>query len=212
MSSSATEPQSSSEPSSSGPEGILEFYALVAYLPEPVATFLSELRHDLDPKFRGRPHLTILPPRPLLESSVRAWEEIRGRMASSHPIGVSLGEVQTFPDSYVVYVGLTSGGTDVTALHESLNQGRVKYCETWSFCPHVTVAHGVCAETLRAASVDARAKWEAYKGPRELLVTRLDWVRTCVHTDPRNFEQRGLVKSDSEWEDLDHWDLGAPLR
>jgi 2'-5' RNA ligase len=191
---------------------VVEFFALVAYLPEPVSTFLSGLRHELDPRFRGKPHLTILPPRPLADSADSAWSEIRKSISASHPIGVRLGDVKTFSGSHVVFVELSAGSPEVAILHQHLNTGQAHFCETWDFHPHVTLAHGVCVENLQATSSAAQSRWAEYFGPRSFRMTQLDWVKTCVHTDPANVGKRSLVQSDSEWVDLTHWDLGAPLR
>jgi len=212
MSGSATVPESMSEPSCSDAGGVVEFFALVAYLPEPVATFLSGLRHELDPRFCGRPHLTILPPRPLGFSPSMVWREVQQLLSSSHPIRVGLGDVETFSESHVIFLQLSTGASEIEILHQRLNTGKANYPEPWKFHPHVTLAHGVCAEKFQATSIDARARWAEYCGPRSFSMTQLDWVKTSVHTDPANVGNRGLVRSDSEWADLEHWNLGAPLR
>jgi 2'-5' RNA ligase len=212
MSGSATVPESMPEPSSSDASELVEFFALIAYLPEPIATFLSVLRHQLDPGFRGRPHLTILPPRPLANSPQAVWSEVQQMLASSHPIEVGLGEVETFSESHVIFLRLNAGAREIEVLHQQLNRGKANFRETWEFHPHVTLAHGVCAEKFQATSLAACAHWAEYCGPRRFPVEQLDWVKTCVHIDSANVGKRGLVRSDSEWVDLTHWNLGAPLR
>jgi 2'-5' RNA ligase len=210
MSGSATEPESPSEPSLGNTGGAIEFYALVAYLPEPIAGFLAGLRHELDPHFLGRPHLTILPPRPLRCSSDAAWKDVRRHIALNHPISVGLGNVETFPGSRVIFVSLSVGEREVEILHEHLNAGRVNFLEAWQFHPHVTLAHGVPEDRFSMTSQIARVRWAEYSGPRTFSLTRLDWAKTEVQTDPARIGQPGLVQSDTKWTDLEHCDLGAP--
>src|SRR5437660_10919341 len=122
--------------------GALEFFALVTYLPEPLSGFLRGLRKDLDPRFKGEPHLTILPPRPLTRSWAEVWRELSAVISVTDALRVDLGDVQTFCESHVVYLGLGRGAAEIEALHERLNTGSAKAGESWDYCPHTTPAQG----------------------------------------------------------------------
>ena len=52
-------------------------FALVSYIPEPLAGFLDRLRQELVPNCFLRAHVTILPPRPICSSPEAAWETVR---------------------------------------------------------------------------------------------------------------------------------------
>ena len=52
-------------------------YALISYLPEPLAGYLDSLRCELVPRCQARTHVTVLPPRPLaagLPDAANAYE------------------------------------------------------------------------------------------------------------------------------------------
>src|SRR6516164_3833575 len=142
------------------PSGTIDFFALVAYLPEPLSEFLSSLRQDLDPRFTGKPHLTILPPRPLSLPWGEAWAELRPTIAKSHPLRVTLSDVETFEASSVVYLALCDGYNDV------LNSGCANCGEAWPFHPHITLAHKSAAENFSEAAESARRRWREYDGER----------------------------------------------
>ena len=189
--------------------GTIEFFALVAYLPEPLSEFLSSLRQELDPRFRGKPHLTILPPRLLTYSWKEAWAELRPSITKSHPFPVSLGNVETFDASRVVYLALRDGFTAAQALHDVLNSGCASCGEAWPFHPHITLAHKLPTENFGEAAESARKRWNEYKPDRGFTVDRLTWVKTIIVPGVSDRGTRSLVASDSEWVDLAESELSA---
>ena len=72
----------------------------MSYLPGPLAELLDEIRHDFAPESRAKAHVTILPPRPLIESpgegsdkaAAEAMEQLRARLQEFPPFKVDLGE------------------------------------------------------------------------------------------------------------------------
>jgi len=52
-------------------------FALVSYIPEPLAGFLDRLRQELVPDCFLRAHVTILPPRPICSPPGEAWDLVR---------------------------------------------------------------------------------------------------------------------------------------
>jgi 2'-5' RNA ligase len=182
--------------------GALEFFALVAYLPEPLSGFLSGLRRDLDPRFKGKPHLTILPPRGLMRPWAEVWQELSGIIAASGSLHIELGGVRTFCESNVVYLGLNRGASEIADLHDRLNTGSAEAGELWEYCPHITLAHGYVGDHFEAAIDNARARWAAYGAPHSFEIERLTWVKTTIVPGVNDRGTRSLVASDSEWVDL----------
>lgn len=189
--------------------GALEFFALVAYLPEPLSGFLSGLRKDLDPRFKGKPHLTILPPRSLIRPWAEVWQETVGIIAASDSIHVELGNVRTFYESHVVYLGLNRGASEIADLHDRLNTGCAEARELWEYCPHITLAHGYMGEHFDAAIDGARAKWVGYRHPHNFEIERLTFVKTAIVPGVNDRGTRSLVASDSEWVDLAECSLAS---
>lgn len=189
----------------------IEFFALVAYLPEALSEFLSGLRQELDPRFRGKPHLTVLPPRPLKFPWDEAWAELRPAIAASPRVAVELGDVETFTASQVVYLALRTGHAAVQTLHELLNAGCAGCGEAWPYHPHITLAHGSFAASFADATQNAQRWWSEYNGEREFTVDRLTWVKTTIVPGVNDRGTRSLVASDSAWVDLAESELAARI-
>jgi 2'-5' RNA ligase len=202
---------SSDRSSSDGSSRAIEFFALVAYLPEPLSEFLSSLRRDLDPRFQGKPHLTILPPRPLRSTWEEAWAELRPAIRGSRPIAVELGDVEVFSESQVVYLALREGYAAIEGLHKLLNAGCASCGEAWPYHPHITLAHGFFAENFADAAKNAQRRWAAYRGERGCTIDRLTWVRTTIVPGVSERGTRSLVASDSAWVDLAESELLARI-
>jgi 2'-5' RNA ligase len=197
--------------SSSDSGKAIEFFALVSYLPEVLSEFLSSLRHDLDPRFLGKPHLTILPPRPLKFPWDQAWAELRPAIAASPRVAVELGDVETFSKSQVVYLALRKGQAAVETLHKLLNTGCAECGESWPFHPHITLAHGSFGEKFAEAAVYAQRRWSEYSGQREFTMDRLTWVKTTIVPGVNDRGTRSMVASDSAWVDLAETELSAQV-
>src|ERR1700688_1260192 len=91
-------------------------FALVSYLPGPLAELLDEIRHDFAPESRAKAHLTVLPPRPLFgsrplaeDAAAEATEELRVRLQDFPPFRVDLGDIEVFPGTQVIYVSIQAG-------------------------------------------------------------------------------------------------------
>src|ERR1700732_3148613 len=84
-------------------------FALVSYIPEPLAQFLDHLRCELVPNCFLRAHVTILPPRPIQSTPEKAWEQLRETAYTLDPIDIELSGVEIFPHSDVIYIAIGSG-------------------------------------------------------------------------------------------------------
>src|SRR6266446_44202 len=85
-------------------------FALVSYIPEPLAGYLDRLRQELVPNCFLRAHITILPPRPISAPPKEAWELIRRLAPQFSPFEVELNSVEVFPVSDVIYIKVSAGG------------------------------------------------------------------------------------------------------
>jgi 2'-5' RNA ligase len=160
----------------SDPSGVeyLNSFALVSYIPEPMAGFLDRLRCELVPNCFLRAHVTILPPRPIESAPEKAWTELRDAAYQLEPIDVELASVEIFPASDVIYVSIGKGHEELKQMHAKLNAGRLEFHEPFPFHPHITLAQTLTPDQVDELSEVARRRWAEYAGPcgfRAELVT-----------------------------------------
>jgi 2'-5' RNA ligase len=160
----------------------LSQFALVSYIPDPLGAFLDRLRLDLTPQCRPHAHVTILPPRPVsCECDLKQVTEAlahEGQLA--HPFEVTLGDIEIFPVTNVIYLSLASGESQVRALFETLNCGQLEYEGPFPFHPHITVAQDLTGEQAAELAQVARERWKAYAGPRRFMVECLSFVQNVA--------------------------------
>ena len=175
-------------------------YALVNYIPSPLAAFLDELRLELTPGCNPRAHVTVLPPRPLCRTMEDAIREIHGEVSednrASAPFTVELGTVEIFPGSNVVYMELARGAEELRRLYRLLNCGALAFEESFRYHPHITLAQHLPLEEAELMANGARARWADWKGPRTFEVTEISLVRNVAPTI---------------WLDVATVSLGAPV-
>src|SRR5512147_518306 len=125
----------------------INLYSLVTYLPDPLGSFIDQLRGELVPGCSLRAHVTILPPR-CLQDAAAAGKQIGSTLELSEPFEVHLNEVEIFSNSNVVYLGLTHGLSRLEALHDALNMDAVFFKEPFEYHPHITLAQQIAEEQL----------------------------------------------------------------
>ena len=160
----------------------LSQFALVAYIPGPLAEFLDRLRLDLTPNSNPRAHVTVLPPRPVdTTADLGAMiERLAEESRSALPIEVTLGEIDFFRATSVIYVGVVKGERELHALHENLNSGHLEYDGPYPYHPHVTIAQDMGSERVLELVRIAREQWAAYDGPRTFIVDCLSFVQNVA--------------------------------
>ena len=160
----------------------LSQFALVAYIPGPLAEFLDRLRLDLTPNCNPRAHVTVLPPRPVDENAdLREMiEQLTEESRVAAPIEVTLGDIDIFRASNVIYAGVARGERELHALHENLNAGQLEYDGPYPYHPHVTIAQDMGAERVLELARIARERWAAYNGPRTFPVDCLSFVQNVA--------------------------------
>jgi 2'-5' RNA ligase len=152
-------------------------YALVSYIPGPLGVFLDQLRLDLVPGCSPHAHVTVLPPRPIESSEEQAAEEMFERTDGFSDFEVELGDVEVFPVSKVIYIGLRRGEPELRRMYRTLNRGAVFYREPFPYHPHVTLAQNFPIEEVDRIYEAAREQWAEYRQTRRFSVDSLEFVK-----------------------------------
>lgn len=153
-------------------------FALVGYLPDPLARFLDDLRLDLAPDCTPRAHVTILPPRPSRGTPQQAMKELRERASEFGPFTLRLGEIAKFPVSDVVYVEIAGGRERLSEMYRAMNAGALSFKEAYRYCPHITLAQRLSPEAAQKAFEMASLAWKACPCSRSFSVDTLHFVES----------------------------------
>jgi len=152
-------------------------FALVSYIPEPLAGFLDRLRQELVPNCFLRAHVTILPPRPLSSSPEAAWEVVRNLAPRFAPFEVEMTQLQVFPVSDVIHIDIGRGREEMERMHEGLNVDGLKFTESYPYHPHVTLAQELKGDEVDELARVARARWAESTLPKTFLVEEVFFVQ-----------------------------------
>ena len=152
-------------------------FALVSYIPDPLAIFLDDLRIELTPWAKPRAHVTILPPRPHEEDLDETIERLQVNSKPFHSFPVEVGKIEIFAASNVVYLGFAFGSDELRRLYKALNNGPLRYTENFPYHPHVTIAQNIEPESASKLAQLAVDKWSKYQGPRSFVIDRLSFVQ-----------------------------------
>src|SRR6476646_1279051 len=87
----------------------LNVYALVIYIPDPLGRFLDDLRRELVPHCNPHAHVSMLPPRSIAGDWRDAGEQVRAFAVYWAPFEITLGAIERFPVTNVIYIGLSAG-------------------------------------------------------------------------------------------------------
>lgn len=155
-------------------------FALVSYLPQPLAEFLDRLRIELVADCLSKAHVTVLPPRPLFTAPDEAWRELVDGIHDFQPIRVELGRVEVFPVTQVLYLSITTGQAELKRLHQALNRGRLRFAEPFTYHPHVTLAQDLEPHQVAAAVDLATARWNEWTKSRSFTVDLLTFVQNTL--------------------------------
>lgn len=152
-------------------------FALVTYIPEPLAGFLDRLRQDLVPNCFLRAHVTILPPRSITCSSEHAWDTIRALAPQFPPFDLELNGVEVFPPSDVIYVSISQGHDVLRRMHDVLDVGGLRYQEKYPYEPHVTLAQDLKTDEVDELNRVARDRWAAFPFAKRFHVDKVFFVQ-----------------------------------
>lgn len=152
-------------------------FALVSYIPEPLAGFLDKLRQELVPNCFLRAHVTILPPRPICASPEAAWETVQSLIPLFAPFEVEMTQVEVFPVSDVIYVGIGRGREELQTIHHALNAEGFRCHEPYPYHPHITLAQDLKGDEVDELARVARTRWAESKLPKTFRVDKVVFVQ-----------------------------------
>ena len=171
-------------------------FAVVGYLPQPLAGFIDRLRRDLEPGCPARAHVTLLPPRTLTCSPAAAWEQLRENLKDQHAFRVELKHVQIFEHTEVIYLSIGSGHRELERLHRKLDYGLCRFDEVWGYCPHITLARPAENNGLPARFELASQRWSEFNQRRDFLLEEVTFIQNTWG---------------DHWIDLEHYRLAPEL-
>lgn len=182
-----------------GATTLVNSFSLVAYLPEPLASFIDELRREVQPGCTARSHVTLLPPRPIDNPVEQACAEIEAILRDQAAFEVGLGNVCVFPVSKVVHISIEEGALRLAQLNRYLNRGACNHLEVFVYHPHVTLAQGIIPDSVEIAAGFATRRWEDYHGPRTFQLDRLTLVQNTVENQWQNLREFTLDAPSMAW-------------
>lgn len=148
-------------------------FALVAYLPEQLDSFLHSLRQELPDGEKPQAHITVLPPRPLNTAVEKVTRQAQAILSKFAPFGVQLSRVKVFPETNILYVDIAEGNDALHKLHDALNVDLLAHEENFDFLPHLTVSGPVPPKDLAKASAKAQRAWAKYTGEKNFEVNEI---------------------------------------
>jgi 2'-5' RNA ligase len=158
-------------------------FALVTYIPEPLAGFLDRLRQELVPNCFLRAHVTILPPRPLSGSPEAAWEQMRTLAKQFAPFEIQLGSVDVFPVTDVIYLQIAAGSETLKQMHNVMNSGALAFRADFPFHPHVTLAQDLKPDEVDELLHVARSRWAECPAPKTFRAEKIVFVQNTRRND-----------------------------
>ncbi|WP_246657869.1 2'-5' RNA ligase family protein [Arthrobacter yangruifuii] len=136
--------------SSRAPECAARCVGIVIAVPEPMVSELRDARASF-----GDPLAELIPAHITLVTTTETddWEamlrHVREVAAAQEPFRVALEGTASFrPVSPVVYLNVTEGFEECTALHKELQSGPLARELPFPFHPHVTVAHDISEQGM----------------------------------------------------------------
>src|SRR5215831_8423951 len=105
----------------------LNIYALVIYIPPPLGDFLDDLRRELVPHYNPHAHVSVLPPRPIAVDWRVAADQVRAQAVRWEPFDVELAEIEIFPVTNVIYIGLGGGEQELRRMHAATNSSSLEF-------------------------------------------------------------------------------------
>jgi 2'-5' RNA ligase len=175
-------------------------FALVSYIPEPLAGFLDRLRQELVPNCFLRAHVTLLPPRPV-SAPAQAWSEIKQLIPRFAPFDVEMTDVEVFPVSDVIYINLGTGREELRHMHDALATGALHCREQFEYHPHVTLAQELKSDELDELVAVARARWAEFSERKSFRVEKAVFVQNTRCNEWFDLGERVLGQADSEVHD-----------
>jgi 2'-5' RNA ligase len=173
----------------------INLFALVVYIPDPLARFLDELREELVPACLPRAHVTILPPRPVSGDLGEVVEHARTLVTGFAPFDILAGDVAMFPSTDVIYIGIQQGEAELRELYRTLNRGPLAFQEPFPYHPHITLAQDLPADRVQQLYALACNRWAGFPHSRRIRAERACFVQStveCTWVDLAEFKLAGV--------------------
>ncbi len=156
--------------------GQLDQYGVVAYINGELGDFLFQLRGEVVKGCNLRSHVSVLPPRPLAGSEAEADAVLQASRADIDAFAVSLGGIEIFGETDVIYLAIGTGRGDLAAAYGRLNRDALAFTEAHPYHPHVTLAQKMEKETFAEVLELCTRRWSEYQGPHDFAVETLTFV------------------------------------
>ncbi|MBV8551376.1 MAG: 2'-5' RNA ligase family protein [Acidobacteriaceae bacterium] len=156
--------------------------ALVSYIPDPLRSFLTEMRELIPETNIPEPHITILPPRPLKQPVETASNAIKATLASFTAFTVELSKVRHFPETNFLYLDVAEGNSSIHDLHRALNIGKLAHAERFEFRPHLTLGGPINNGQIHHAERRAEAAWRSNRSSPHVSIEEL----VCLWLPPHS--------------------------
>ncbi|HEY7307340.1 MAG TPA: 2'-5' RNA ligase family protein [Bryobacteraceae bacterium] len=154
--------------------------ALVSYIPDPLGAFLHSLQELLPGEHNPRPHVTILPPRPLQTAVETASREAKGILQEFKSFDVELLRVRCFAETNILYLDVGEGEGLLRALHGALNARELAHAERFEFLPHLSLGGPIPDGSLVDARQQAESVWRSATCPARFHLSEV----VCLWSPP----------------------------
>ncbi len=152
-------------------------YALVIYLPDPLGSFLDDLRLEMVPGCNPHAHVSVLPPRPLPAPPDAAIHEAKQVVSQFPSFDIALGQIEIFAQTDVIYISVDGGADRLREMHRTLNRGALAFQEPFEYHPHVTLGQELDPSQVSGFLELANQRWSEFKGPRRFRVEHTMFVQ-----------------------------------
>jgi 2'-5' RNA ligase len=166
-------------------EDVFGSVALVAYLPEPLGSFLRQLRSALPGEHNSDPHVTILPPRVLSIDIENASEHAFNVLQHFASFPVELSQVRSFPDTNILYLDVAEGESQLHRLHAALNAEQLAAAEKFHYLPHLTLGGPIVPEEMGAVTEQIESAWSSIPVETRFYVTEV----VCLWQAPNELQR-----------------------
>jgi 2'-5' RNA ligase len=163
------------------PDGRLNVFALVIYIPGPLGTFLDDLRRELVPDYNPHAHVSVLPPRPLAVDWQVASAQVRALSENWAPFAIELTGIEIFPSTDVIYLEVGAGAAELRQMHVAMNSGTLRFQDPFPYHPHITLAQELPAEKVASTTELAHRRWREFTGERRFRAERAVLVQNTVN-------------------------------
>jgi 2'-5' RNA ligase len=154
-----------------------QLFALIGFVPDALGRYLNSMRRQLVPGCPFKSHVTLLPPRVLGNSPGQLSRILSNRLPAIEPFEISLGRVEVFPSTGVIYLGIENGGDVLRRIHSVLAQDEFAGNETYPFHPHLTLAQDFPIVQLDEMVERARSLWKSWEGERRFMLDHASFVQ-----------------------------------